>query len=212
MMSNQKRTRSHSVDPARGRDSNLPRITESQIRQYEPNLRWFIRSGGGIHGLGHETRVLIWSQVLAEMVRQEGLSVDAAVVGWAAAVHDTRRWDDGDDPDHGTRAADWLANHPNSLPPTVPMVQVQYLCRWHVPPDHMVPEMTTELRVFKDADALDRWRIGDLNPSFLRTASARKLLLPSHALWTATASMSGAEQAFTDILAAAQALGILARG
>ena len=40
-----------------------------------------------------------------------------------------------------------------------------------------------ELMVFKDADALDRWRIGDLDPSSLRTESARALLEISYRLW-----------------------------
>lgn len=208
-MSDRKR-RQRSIDPDRSHDRRLPRIAVSQIKQYEPDPRWFVHSPGGIHGLGHETRVLIWTQILAEMVRSEGLSVDAEVLGWAAAVHDTQRWDDGDDPDHGTRAADWLAKDPRILPPAIPLEQVLYLCRWHVPPDHWAPEMTTELRIFKDADALDRWRISDLNPSFLRTASAQKLLLPSYALYAQTADIHRSEHAFLSILEAAQALDILA--
>lgn len=206
-MSNRGRTSPHLVN-----SSHLPRVTVSQVRQYEPDTHWFVQSASGIHGLGHEARVLIWTQILAEMVRQEGSSIDAAVLGWAAAVHDTQRWDDGDDPDHGTRAANWLADHPRIIPPNVSLEQVIYLCRWHVPPDHLVPDMTMELRVFKDADALDRWRISDLNPSFLRTVSAQKLLRPSYALWTETTSVSGNEQVFTRILGVAQRLGILADG
>ncbi|MBP7937770.1 MAG: hypothetical protein KA354_24285 [Phycisphaerae bacterium] len=93
-----------------------------------------------------------------------------------------------------------------------PGCRFAYLCRWHVPPDHLAPEMTAELRVFKDADALDRWRISDLNPSFLRTASAQKLLRASYVLWTETTRMSNPDQAFTCVLAAAQALGTLADG
>ncbi len=53
--------------------------------------------------------------------------------------------------------------------------QVAYVCRWHVTPDCSVPDMTPKLRVFKDADALDRWCIGDVDPSFLRTGSAHRL-------------------------------------
>ena len=184
----------------------------SQVRQYEPDPRWFVQSASGIHGLGHETRVLIWTQILAEMARQAGSSIDDAVLGWAAAVHDTQRWDDGDDPDHGRRAASWLADHRSVVPPNVSLERVIYLCRWHVPPDHLAHDMTMELRVFKDADALDRWRISDLNPSFLRTASAQKLLRPSQALWTETASACSSEKVFTRILRVAQRLGILADG
>jgi hypothetical protein len=37
--------------------------------------------------------------------------------------------------------------------------------------------------VFKDADGLDRVRINDLNPAYLRTPSAMKLLLAAHQLY-----------------------------
>ncbi len=42
------------------------------------------------------------------MVRGEDLEVDGDVLGWAAAVHDTQRWNDGIDADYGARAADWI--------------------------------------------------------------------------------------------------------
>ncbi len=36
---------------------------------------------------------------------------------------------------------------------------------------------------FKDADGLDRVRLGDLNPDYLRTASAPRLLLVAYQLY-----------------------------
>jgi uncharacterized protein len=181
----------------------------SRIQRHEPDPRWFVRRPEGIHGLAHETRVLVWTQVLADMVRNEGLVVDPIVLGWAAAIHDTQRWSDGDDLDHGARAASWLLEHSGLLPASVPLHRVTYLCRWHVPPDHLAPEMTPELCVFKDADALDRWRIGDLDPSRLRTESSRLLLSASHALWMATRDLSKPDQMFLAVQRAAMKLGIL---
>jgi hypothetical protein len=209
-MADRNPSRPFSADPSPRAGLGLPRITTGHIRGFAIDPRWFRRRPAGIHGLGHEIRVLIWTQLLAEMVGREGLSADAAVVGWAAAVHDTQRVDDGDDRGHGTRAADWLAAHSDILPPTVPIARVLYLCRWHVPPDPDAPEMTPELQVFKDADALDRWRIYDLDPSRLRTVAARQLLRPSQALWAATADVFDPKDAFARILAAAEALGIIA--
>jgi len=37
--------------------------------------------------------------------------------------------------------------------------------------------------IFKDADGLDRVRINDLNPDYLRSPSAHKLLLLAHQLY-----------------------------
>ena len=45
--------------------------------------------------------------------------------------------------------------------------------RCHVPDDHLAPEMTPELACLKDADGLDRLRIGELDMRFLRTPASR---------------------------------------
>jgi hypothetical protein len=159
-------------------------VSASRIRRFEPNVEWFARGPGGIHGIVHEARVLVWSQVLASIEAGEELNVDCDVLGWAAAVHDTQRQSDGIDPQHGWRAAEWIRRQPELIPASVPLERVAYLCRWHVPPDDRAPEMTDELRVFKDADALDRWRIHDLDPRFLRTKAAHRFLEASRELWS----------------------------
>ena len=45
---------------------------------------------------------------------------------------------------------------------------MQWAITWHVPPDDQCPEWTPELRCLKDADGLDRVRLGDFAPSYLR--------------------------------------------
>jgi uncharacterized protein len=185
-------------------------LTAHELLTFEPRRPWFARRPSLVHGIAHETRVLIWTQVLAAMAADEGLNVDARVLGWAAAVHDTQRWDDGVDPEHGRRAADWIEKHPDVIPASVPLGRVAHLCRWHAAPDGVIPEMTDELRVFKDADALDRWRIGDLDPSFLRTRSAHRLINVSDALWMRTRGYPESERVFSEIVAAAVTLRILA--
>jgi len=178
----------------------LQSIGKQQVERFEPRADWFYRGPIGIHGLGHETRVLIWTQVLATSARNEGLSADTDVVGCAAAIHDTQRWNDGIDADHGARAARWIEKNPQLLPENVPLERVAYLCRWHVPSDYKAPEMTDELKIFKDADALDRWRIGDLDPTYLRTKTARQILDASLSLWSATFSLSDSENLFQQII------------
>lgn len=189
--------------------AGFKRVPSDHIRRFEPRAEWFCRHGGGIHGIAHEARVLIWTQVVAAAATDEGLNVDADVLGWAAAIHDTQRHNDGADPMHGDRAADWIERQPELLPASVSMERVAYLCRWHVPPDEHAPAMTDELKVFKDADALDRWRIGDLDRSRLRLAASTRLLDASYALWSATAELDDNPAAFSEIVKAAIEMDIL---
>ncbi len=184
-------------------------VSATRIRHFEPKAEWFERGPGGIHGIVHEARVLIWSQVLAATAANEGLPVDPDVLGWAAAVHDTQRQNDGIDPEHGARAATWIERQPELIPAPVPLERVAYLCRWHVPPDGRAPGMTDELRVFKDADALDRRRIYDLDPSLLRTKVAHGLLDVSRELWSLTDDVSDGTQAFAKVVEVALRLGVL---
>ena len=192
-----------------GPEMSLSCVSVDRIRRHEPDPCWFVQPPDGIHGVAHEARVLVWTQVLADMTRDEGLSADPVVLGWAAAIHDTQRWDDGDDPDHGSRAERWLLDRPDLLPASVPIDRVAYLCRWHVPLDGLARQMTPELCVFKDADALDRWRIGDLDPSRLRTKSAQYLLPASYTLWKETQDVSDSDQVFSTVQRVAVKLGIL---
>lgn len=184
-------------------------VSADRIRLFEPRAEWFCRGAGGVHGIAHETRVLILTQVLAMAAGDEGLNVDADVLAWAAAIHDTQRHNDGADPKHGDWAADWIECRPELLPKSVPLERVAYLCRWHVPADERAPEMTDELRLFKDADALDRWRIGDLDRSRLRLAASMRLLDASYSLWSGTNELNDSPNAFAEIVKAATAMGIL---
>jgi uncharacterized protein len=189
--------------------NQFPIIRATDILKFKPDPAWFVRPPLGIHGLGHETRVLIWAQVLAAMVREEDLHVDGATLGWAAAIHDTQRLDDGLDSGHGARAASWLAENESIVGARTSIEEIAYLCQWHVPPDRLAPVMTPSLKVFKDADALDRWRIYDLDPAFFRTHSAHRLLQASQDLWASTRSLSQVSSMFEAITDAAIKLGIL---
>jgi uncharacterized protein len=62
------------------------------------------------HGAGHWMRVLKYGRVFARE-----LQADEALVIVAALSHDCCRSDDGFDPLHGHRAADWVAQHNGKL-------------------------------------------------------------------------------------------------
>ena len=141
---------------------------------YRPRATWWARPAAvdDIHGRGHCARVLLWADYVAARLAADGVAVDRAVVRWAAACHDCRRHADGLDPDHGWRAAAWFGEHAAALDPTLTPAQVQavqHAITWHVPPDAVCPRWTPELRALKDADALDRVRLGNFDSRYLRT-------------------------------------------
>jgi hypothetical protein len=154
-----------------------------RLDQYVPARAWFDRQFApefaGTHGIGHITRVLVWSAIIAERfsgaIRQEELF-------WAAGLHDIKRWDDGIDPEHGERAADWtLTEFPVIRPDiaeTVDLQLVAELIRAHMRNDLEIVDWSDELRILKDADGLDRVRIYDLDPRRLRLKDISPALEP----------------------------------
>jgi HD superfamily phosphodiesterase len=123
----------------------------------------------GTHGLGHITRVLVWSAHIADSY---GRPLQRAELLWAAAIHDVQRWTDGGDREHGERAARWAMDQfPVIRPDVAASVDLQLvasICRNHVPNDHLITDWTDELRILKDADGLDRIRFDGLDPLRLR--------------------------------------------
>lgn len=118
-----------------------------------------------------------------------GASLDLEAVRWAAVLHDVGRLSDGADRGHGSRSADWVMIHQHMLPVSLPddtLQRVLACCRWHEITDQEIPVMTPELLCIKDADGLDRVRINDLNPAFLRTGPARSLVARAWELYRAS--------------------------
>jgi hypothetical protein len=186
----------------------------SLFERYRPPDRWFARPHdvGGIHGINHEARVMVWQEVLARLLIKDGISLDQEALRWAAATHDTQRLADGSDYPHGERAAAWVERNLRDRVPAGSLSTVVYLNTWHVPPDVSAPRMTPELAVFKDADGLDRVRIYDLDPRYLRLDYSKCLLR-----YLAQSLLDGSEEKqereghgwFDCAIAAAMALGLV---
>lgn len=144
---------------------------------YRPHDSWYKLHPVGLHGIGHTARVLVWAEQVAQGLLRDGVPLDVEVVRWAAALHDVRRADDGADPQHGSRAAAWIEQQLGSLPirslAPAQIAAIRYCCTWHVPGDQHAPWVTPELACLKDGDGLDRVRLWDLDPRFLRTRHAR---------------------------------------
>lgn len=139
-----------------------------------------------LHSYAHTERVLLHALIVGfEIFGDDPVSLE--ILAHASLFHDTRRWDEYLDTGHGARGAvaykqfcdshEWCKYHPESA----------YLMRYHDLDDEIGIEnirkdfkdssdhVISLYNVFKDADALDRWRLGSLglDPRFLRTAPAK---------------------------------------
>lgn len=137
-----------------------------------------------IHGKEHEARVLLLCLTIAQEL---GLSRDdRRILAEAAVFHDTRRTNDGRDEVHGKAAAVYYHRAVRGPDPIV-----EFLCEYHSLPDEMGFEAISNKRalrnnrkrvellfkVFKDADALDRVRLGirNLDMNQLRLPESKRL-------------------------------------
>ncbi|OQB37117.1 MAG: hypothetical protein BWY09_01699 [Candidatus Hydrogenedentes bacterium ADurb.Bin179] len=144
-----------------------------------------------IHGQAHVARVMIHTFLLADALNLSGRAVKA----WAAVyIHDIGRIHDGLCQEHGRYALDRLTRLPQvgdilarggvaaedweSI-----TAAVTYHCMDDIPATHPHWEMTALL---KDADGLDRVRLGDLDPCFLRFEPSRALVPFAYALYEET--------------------------
>ncbi len=154
-------------------------------------LRWhtflegevdFSFRGSALHTKAHCARVLLLSLLLADRL---GLSrPDREALAMAACFHDSRRQDDGLDTGHGLRGAEYYRSF--CLEHPLPFDRRCFLIMaCHDRSDALAfpaleredPSTLQLCRIFKDADALDRFRLGPqgLDPSYLRTREALEL-------------------------------------
>ena len=123
----------------------------------------------GIHGFPHWIRVRENGLRLAEIT-----GASSAIVEYFAFFHDICRWDNGTDPDHGQRAADYI----NSLDATIITLSatdlelLKYACANHT--KGMV-EGDIAVQTCWDADRLDLGRVGIIpNRRHLCTDAAKR--------------------------------------
>ena len=150
-------------------------ISEKLLRDFEPQQTWLMHDSY-LHGVDHMARVFILQELICDKLEAQGEAVNREAIRWAAMTHDVGRINDDTDPDHGRRSAQWITDNLSDKMSPEMLDTVTYITHWHVPPDAEVPVMTTELKVLKDADALDRVRLGDLDPRYFRTSAAGTLI------------------------------------
>ncbi len=183
-------------------------ISQKLLKQFEPQKAWLTHDSY-LHGVGHMARVFILQELICDGLEAKGVAVDRTVTRYAAMAHDVGRVDDGEDFEHGTRSAAWMKRHLADKMTPEQLDAATYCVHWHVPPDSEAPVMTTELMVLKDADGLDRVRLGDLDASYLRTDVAKTLIGTAMELYRLSSKVGGEAETFEDVLAAAKTLHLL---
>ena len=130
------------------------RIIHKALAVVRPQFR--LRYEVGLHGLPHWSRVWIHGRALAA-----ALDVDPALLAWFAFLHDSQRHNDGHDPLHGRRAADFAVRlRRDGVIDELGGVAFEHLCeamRLHSD-GHTTGEPA--VRACWDADRLDLGRVG----------------------------------------------------
>lgn len=151
---------------------------EKNVDFWLPESEW--------HTKAHCARVLLLALLIGH---QKGLSEEEKdTLGMAAVFHDSRRLDDGIDKGHGGRAAEYYKEYCNALDLSYDE-KTYFITYYHDQDDSLgLSEIKKSsslsgrgellYQIFKDADALDRFRLGPdgLDVNFLRTEEARQLV------------------------------------
>lgn len=142
-----------------------------------------------IHAAAHCERVLLYALIIGHEIFGDDPYVLTALAH-AAVFHDTRRLDDYLDTGHGARAAVYYRQFCDETPDIDFMPEAELMMRYHDIDDKRgkvgikhsfhgsLPMMLKLYDIFKDADALDRWRLGKhgLDPEYLRTEQAKEMV------------------------------------
>jgi len=177
----------------------VPILTEAGIiRQYQDyadriDSRWFI-SPQGVHGVCHTRRVLLLSLTIAYLEQFD--RCDMNLLGLASIYHDIGRIDDGYDPDHGIASyAKMIQSQMSAVGEGEEREMLRFIIENHAVLDQKARQKLDQYQIgdraktwrlynaFKDADGLDRVRLNNLKPQYLRTASSRRLLMAAHQLY-----------------------------
>lgn len=142
-----------------------------------------------IHATAHCERVLLYALLIGAVELGDD-SRALTILAHASIFHDTRREDEGKDTGHGARAAAFYEEFCKTHQELTFLPEAACLMRWHDRHDERGEEAIRAAfpdsadavvhlyKIFKDSDALDRWRLGrwGLNPDYLRTDRALALV------------------------------------
>ncbi len=144
-------------------------IVHKALAVVRPQFR--LHFAGGIHGLPHWSRVWFHGRALAEAA-----DVDPAVLAWFAFLHDSQRHNDGHDPLHGRRAADFAVRlRKDGVITELEPSAFERLCEAMRLHSDGHTEADAALQACWDADRLDLGRVGIRpHPTRLCTPHAKR--------------------------------------
>lgn len=142
-------------------------------------------AGGGLHEKPHCARVMLNALMISRDMGMDARWIDA--ICEACVFHDSRRQDDWTDVGHGDRAAEYYRSFCSEERLTFDIrayLAIKYHDRIDAVGERAIEEAGVGddglllYRVLKDADALDRFRLGPdgLDTRYLRTREARELV------------------------------------
>jgi hypothetical protein len=133
-----------------------------------------------IHGIGHLYRTMIGCALLAERLQKPRIGLLAFC---GAYIHDLARKSDGGEREHGLNAVKYMFPKFEVLwqKYNLSRQEREWICE--AVKQHSTREWMQQgdagydvMAILKDADALDRCRIGDLNPHMLRYQASKELI------------------------------------
>ncbi len=163
-------------DPRRGPGLDSRSRTRNSFRR--PSL--FLHPSR-LHGQAHVARVMVHA---FRLIVATGFIEETARLWAAVYLHDIARRHDGVAPRHGADAWKRLADLPDVRAlfarggvrdEDYPAIQAAVVCHSDGEPPAGHPHRRL-MCLLKDADALDRVRLGDLDPSYLRHPEAREMV------------------------------------
>ena len=168
-----------------------------------PELFWH---ASDLHGQAHVSRVMVHAIRLIEATGQHA----SAPRLWAAVfLHDLARRHDGVDHRHGADAARRLREEPalQARLAEAGLVASDYPAIEAAVTAHSAPKEASRdhehwplIALLKDADGLDRVRLGDLDVRYLRHTEARTMVRFALALFDATDGVVGVGEGHFDEL------------
>jgi len=121
------------------------------------------------HSFVHSAKVALFALLIAE---QKDCNIDDMIALFAAALfHDVGRTNNCNDSTHGRKSVVKASSYGYVLPDKVQKIIVS-----HSQSDKKKNTHDELLKIFKDADALDRGRTGDLDESYLRVDESKTLI------------------------------------
>lgn len=159
-----------------------------------PELFWHASE---LHGQAHVSRVMVHAVRLVEATGQQALAPRL----WASVfLHDLGRLHDGVDHRHGAAAAERLREEPTlqARLAEAGLVAADYRAIEAAVTAHSAPRDASRdhehwplIALLKDADGLDRVRLGDLDVRYLRHPEAKTMVRFAQALFDVTDGVVG---------------------